>query len=190
MTGHKATDEEYYNQLEKVLGETKTTGQLYQKLVNLPFADRKRVTMMGLGHMIFALVNKKTQTIDRIALSNTESAHGAVNYSVLPFKAIRIPLSNRENYIGIAIRTKKIMSTTDWKYTFTPILTAQEARFNQAGAGVGCSVVYPLSDVGDGAAFVFSFYEPLERIGQFQHGFMRRYTDLAAAELKKRPINL
>lgn len=188
MVTSVTTDGEYYAQLKAVLANCKTTRQLYGKLVNLPFEDKQKAAMLSLGHMILALVNKKNGTLDRIALSNTESARGAVNYSVLPFKAIRIPLSNKENYIGIAIRTKKIMATTDWGDTFTPVLTRQEARFNQAGAGVGCSVIYPLPGVGDGAAFVFSYYEPLSRIGDFHHKFMKTYTDIATQELKKHEL--
>jgi hypothetical protein len=181
-----AADDDYYDKASKIFAEVTNLAKLYDKVVDLPFEDKARVTMLSMGHMIFCLVNKKNQTIDRVALSNTDSAKGAVNFSVLPFKAIKIPLSNRDNYIGIAIRTKKVMATSDWYYTFTPVLTADQARMNQAGGAIGCSVIYPLLGVGDGAALVFSFYEPLNRIGEMQHHFMEKYSKVVAAELRKR----
>jgi hypothetical protein len=182
------SDGDYFESLADELAGIKGIKELYQRIVDLPFEDRRRATMLSMEHMILVLVNKKTQTIDRIALSDTESARRAVFYSVLPFEAIKIPLSNKENYLGIAIRTHQVMATSDWKDTFTPVLTPDQARMNQAGAGAGCTIVYPLEGVGDGAAFAFSFYEPLTKISKHHHDFMREYTKVAAHELKKRQL--
>lgn len=183
-----SSDGDYLNQLASELASIKGTKELYQRMVDLPFADRRHATMLSMEHMILVLVNKKTRTIDRIALSDTESANRAVFYSVLPFEAIKIPLANKENYLCIAIRTNKVMATSDWKDTFTPVLTAEQARMNQAGAGAGSTVVYPLEGVGNGAAFAFSFYEPLTNIGKHHHDFMREYSKICAAELRKREL--
>ncbi len=188
MTKLLGSDDNYYKSVAEAFAKAKDTKRLYQKIVDLPYDDKKRVTMLSMGHVILVLLNRKNGTLDRIALSNTESAKGAVYYSVMPFKAIRVPVTNKENYIGIAIRTKSVMATSDWYYTFTPILTAEQARLNQAGGGIGCSIVYPLIGVGDGAALVYSFYEPLGRIGEAQYGFMDRYSSIATNELKNRQI--
>lgn len=177
------SEDSYYESYRDSLSVTKNDKQLFNKIVNLPFADKKTSAMLGLGVVVLLLVNKKTRTIDRIALSNTEQAVGAVTYSVKPFKDIKIPLDNRENYLGVAIRTRRPMMTSDWKDMFVPALTPQEARFNQAGAGIACSVIYPLNNARDGGAIIFSFYEPLNRIGQDHHTFMSKYSSLVTKSL-------
>lgn len=177
------TENSYYIVFKDAMKSAKNDKQLFDKIVNLPFHDRKTSAILGLGVVVLLLVNKKERTIDRIALSNTEQAHGAVNYSVKPFKDIKIPLDNRDNYIGIAIRTRRPMMTADWQHMFIPALTAQEARFNQAGAGIACSVIYPLIGARDGGAMIFSFYEPIGRIGQDHHNFMERYSALVTKAL-------
>lgn len=157
---------------------------LYIAIVNAPFNDKKMYVPMGLALMVLVLVNKKTNTLDRISLSNTESAHGAVDYSVKPFKDINVPLSADDNlYVSVA-EHGKWRQTDDWKDTFTPILSAEEARFNQAGAAVGSTVVYPLT-AGDKGALSFSYFKPLSEINEVQHEFMNKYTTLVDEALKR-----
>lgn len=174
----------YYKTYSDALIKAKSDAQLFSKIVNLPFQDRKTSAILGLGVVVLLLVDKKNKTINRIALSNTEEAMGAVNYSVKPFKDIKIPLDNRENYLGVAIRTRRPMITADWKDMFVPALTPQEARLNQAGAGIACSAIYPLIGARDGGAMIFSFYEPIGRIGQDHHTFMSKYSALVTKCLK------
>lgn len=177
------SENSYYTNYKDLLAGAKSDKQLFSRIVNLPFADKKTSAMLGLGVVVLLLVNRKTDTIDRIALSSTEQAAGAVTYSVKPFKDIKIPLNNRENYLGVAIRTRRPMTTADWHHMFTPVLTAQEARFNQAGAGIACSVIYPLVGARDGGALIFSFYEPVDRITSDHHTFMERYASLVSRSL-------
>lgn len=178
------TEKKYYDELSAELKQAKNDQQLFDLIVNLPFKDKKTSTMLGLGVVVLLLVNMKDRTIDRIALSDTEQAQGAVNYSVKNFKDIRIPLDNRDNYLGVALRTKRPMITSDWQYLFVPVLSPQEARFNQAGAGIGCSVVYPLIGARQGGAMIYSFYEPIGRIGRDHHIFMEKYSQLVTSSLK------
>jgi hypothetical protein len=96
--------------------------------------------------------------------------------SAIPFKEIRIPINYTGNFIARAIKEKHYMITSDWQYLFNPALTPEEAHFNQAGGGISCSVIYPLNNVLDGGAMIFSYYEPIERIGKEHHTFMSRYT--------------
>lgn len=69
---------------------------------------------------------------------------------------------------------------------FVPELTAEEARFNQAGAGIACSVIYPLIAFGGNTPFgamIFSYYEPRSSLAQQHHAFMKAYADTVAAKL-------
>lgn len=174
----------YLEELKKLLRQPKNRRELYQTVVDAPFHNRAMTGRLGLGICVLLLVDKSAGTIDRIALARTELAQGAVDMSAKPFKDIKIPVDDHTNYIAIAIRRKNYMITSDWQYLFVPALTPQQARFNQSGAGIACSVVYPLIDVDDGGAMIFSYYEPVDRISTGHHQFMRDYVRLVSQALR------
>lgn len=157
--------------------------QLFGAIVDTPFQDKLHATMMGLGVVVLLIVNKNEKTIDRVALSNTEHAAGAVDASVVPFSKIKIPLASRSNYIAKAIRTGKPQHTSDWQYLFIPALTPEEARLNQAGAAIACSFIYPLSGAREGGAMIFSFYTSLNEISADHRSFMLEYSKIASQAL-------
>jgi hypothetical protein len=174
----------YFAQLRERLNAAKNDHQLFETIVNAPFTDRRRAALLGLGLLGFLLVDKKTRTIDRMAISDTNLARGAVRMSVTPFKNIKIPLNYKGNFIAEAIRSERYQQTSDWQYLFAPELTPEEARLNQAGAGIACSFVYPLTYARAGGALVFSYYLPIDKIEREHHDFMRTYTKLVTASLK------
>jgi len=182
---HTLDAEIYYTELGKKLAAAKSLKQLYQTAVDAPFFNKAITARLGLGIMVLLLVNKEDGTIDRIALARTELAQGTLDMSAKPFSEIKIPLGSRENYIAIAIRRRHHMITSDWQYLFVPALTPQQARLNQAGGGIACSVIYPLEGLKDGGALIFSYYEPVERIGKAHHNFMEKYSRMVAAALNK-----
>jgi len=172
----------YYTEIQKLLLVPQNEEQLFKSIVNAPFHDTKNVTLLSLGIVVFLLVNKATQVIDRVALSDTELAKGAVSMSVKPFSSIKIPLNYYENSIAESIRSGKVQITDDWKYLFIPALTPQEAHFNQAGAGIGCSAVYPLK-ARDGGALIFSYYLLPEDLTAEHHAFMKAYAKMVERAL-------
>lgn len=168
------------------LDEPQSADALYRAIVNTPFTDKLGATKLGLGICVLLLVNNENGTLDRIALSETEMASGAVAYSAKPFHEIRIPLDYRENLLIKAVDKKEYQVTEDWAPMFVPELTPEEARFNQAGAGIACSVVYPLVPFEAKAslgAMIFSYYEPISSITSRHHRFMKTYTDTVASRL-------
>jgi len=168
-----------------LLDSAKSPQELYQALVNAPFADPVKAAQLFLGIVVLLLANKKTGNIDRIALSNTLPAKGTVQMSVKRFEDIKIPLDYRENIIAEAIHSGIPQQTTDWRNMFEPALTAEEARLNQAGGGIAFSAVYPLTGFGDGGAMIFSYFQYVENIDERQRSFMREYSQLASQYLAK-----
>jgi len=155
-------------------------------VVDAPFADKIHAVQCDLGITVLLLVNKKTKTIDRIALSNTELAKKALEITAVPFHEIKIPVSSTSNAIATAIHTQKLQKVSDWKYLFTPVMTAKASRFNQANAGIGCSMVVPLHDCHDGAAMIFSFYQQPEKINHRHVDFAKAYAALVGDLLRTR----
>jgi hypothetical protein len=175
----------YLEELKELLKKVKNRQELYQTIVDAPFHNPAMTGRLGLGITVLLLVNKAEATIDRIALAKTELAQGTLDMTAKPFSEIKIPVSDRSNFIAIAIRRKHYMITSDWQYLFVPALTPQQARFNQAGGGIACSVIYPLVDVHEGGAMIFSYYEPVDRISDSHHAFMREYVNLVSVALRK-----
>jgi hypothetical protein len=125
------------------------------------------------------------ELLNSVAVSDTDLAKGAARMSVTPFAEIKIPLTYHGNFIAEAIRSERYQQTSDWQYLFAPELTPEEARLNQAGAGIACSFVYPLPYARAGGALVFSYYLPIDKIDREHREFMRTYSKLVANSLMK-----
>ena len=168
------------------LDEADTTDSLHSAIVNTPFSDKLRATELGLGIVVLLLCNKDDGTLDRIALSDTERADQAVEISAKPFHEIRIPSDYQKNILIKSIDAKEPRFTQDWAHMFTPVLTDEEARFNQAGAGIACSAIYPLVPFGATdaiGALIFSYFEPLQSLTNVHRDFMKLYADTVVAKL-------
>lgn len=176
-----------YSSIKRSLDEVEDTAELFQAIVDTPFGDKLHATTLGLGIVVLLLADYETNSLRRIALSNTEMASGAVKYSVKPFHKIIIPLDYTDNLLVKAIATRLVQQTEDWSVLFNPDLTPEEARFNQAGAGIACSIVYPLhTDIASPplGAMIYSYFEPLDNIGDPHHRFMTMYSSTVAEKLK------
>ncbi|HET6925147.1 MAG TPA: hypothetical protein VFH39_04920, partial [Candidatus Saccharimonadales bacterium] len=158
---------------------------LFTKIVNAPFSDPVPAAFVFLGIVVLLQVNKRTKTIDRVALSETDLARNTTEVSVVPFHDIAIPLDHYENIIAHAIASGEPQDTTDWKFLFEPALSPEQARINQASAGIAYSCVFPLT-ARDGGAMIFSYFQYQHDIDSKQMEFMRRYSALVDAALAKK----
>lgn len=156
---------------------------LFSKIVNTPFLNPVPTAFIFLGIVVLLQVDKISKTINRVALSETELARSTLDVSVVPFHDIQIPSDHYENIIAHAIVSGEPQDTTDWKFLFEPALTPEEARINQANAGIAYSAVYPLS-ARNGGALIFSYYQYQQQIGLKQIEFMQTYTRLVNNSLR------
>ena len=173
----------YFQHINQLLNAAENDATLFEAIVNAPFHDPVSATDLDLGIVVFLLVNHESRTIDRIALSNTELAAGAVRMSEKPFREIKIPLGYEGNLIARAIDTGKPQFVTDWQYLFIPALNARAARFNQAGAGIEFSGIYPLTS--REGAIIFSFYQSSSNIGAKHRHFMQAYAQAVDEALQR-----
>jgi hypothetical protein len=171
---------QHYHRLQDRLSQIQDKAELYNAVVNMPFEHPLEAAQLHLGIIVLLLANTKTGMIDRVALSNTELAQGTLSMSVKPFKAIKIPLGYEGNAIAGAIKTNKPQEVADWQYLFAPALSPDEARLNQAGGAIAFSAIYPLNNVGDGGALIFSYYQYPENIHKAHHEFMQEYTAIVS----------
>ncbi len=167
-----------YTVLEQMILSEKTKSSRYKTIVNAPFKFNLAATMLDLG--VVVLLIKRNKTIDRIALSETDSAKGALMASVVPFDKIQIPVDAKDNSIAEAIKSGDTQSTEDWATLFTPVLADQQARTNQKGAGIDCSYVFPWKNNKLTGALIFSYYQPKQSVGSSHNKFMEKYTEVVS----------
>ena len=168
--------------LQNALQAVQKNEDLYKLIVNAPLQQTVEAALLFLGIVVLLLVDEQHGTIDRVALSDNERATGTKNMSVKRFEDIKIPLEHEKNLIAKAIRTGKPKSTTDWQYLFTPELTPEEARLNQAGGSIALSCVYPLTGNKRGA-LIFSYYLFEGSLQPQQRKFMQTYAQLVSERL-------
>lgn len=173
-----------YEAIKKSIQSAKNQNEQNQLIVNTPFDYKLASALLFLGIIVLLEVDDDGTSIKRIALSNTELANNTTKVSVVPFSEIKIPLNNKQNIISKTIRTQKCHDTIDWKFLFEPALTPEQARLNQASGGIAYSAVYPLKEVGKGAALIFSYFQYPQEIGRAQHDFMEQYSNLVAGILR------
>lgn len=175
-----------YAKLRSILELANNLADLKQAIVNAPFQFKMETAFLFLGIIVLLLVDKEEGTINRVALSKTELAENTKNVSVKKFEEIKIPLGHQENIIAKAIETGQPQETTNWKDLFTPALSEEQAKLNQASGGIAFSAVYPLKGFPDGGAMIFSYYQYGSEIGQPQKRFMEEYSRIVSDVSAKR----
>jgi len=170
-----------YQELAVRLKNPTSPAEVYQAVVDAPFAQTVQMALLSLGITVLLLVNKKTNSLDRIALSNTEMAKGSTRYSMKKFNDIKIPLTQTNNILVEAVTSQQPCQTSDWANMFVPELTPEQARLNQASAGIGTSVIYPFAR----GAMIFSYYKEPDGIETAHHEFMSQYIKLVGQRLAR-----
>ncbi len=170
--------------LNETLSAADDKEKLYDSIVNAPFVYTVDMAFLFLGIIVLLLVDNKSNTINRVRLSNTEQAKQTTDVSTVPFSKIKIPYDTDDNVIARTIKSNKPHVTSDWKYLFSPVLNENQARINQASGGIGLSCIFPL-DITRGGALIFSFFQFDGTLNEAQKKFMKEYTAIASKELKR-----
>jgi hypothetical protein len=177
--------DDYFIELKDILNRQKSRRQLYQSIVDAPFQGKNKFnsTLLGLGFLAFLQVNESSRTLDRITISDTPSALGAINMTMKAFNDMKVPLNHKGNIILTAIRTGAHQQTTNWHYLTDPAVTEVESRMNQAAAGMASSVVYPIMETKPKGAIIFQYFINMDEITSAHHNFMFRYIKIVSSAL-------
>jgi hypothetical protein len=163
---------------------------LFTAIVNDPFAHKADMVLMGIGIIVLLVSSKTDGMIHRVALSNTELGEATQRISLKKFEDIKIPIGATDNIIAKTITTGEPHMTPDWRYLFTPALSPEQARLNQAAGGIACSHVYPIRYASGQGALIFSFYKEPNEIGRLETDFMREYSYIVSEILEDTGLEL
>lgn len=179
-------DDSYYEELQVILNDVNNDEKFYQNIVDAPFHNKFYSTLLGLGFLAYLKENEQSGTLDRISISDTYSAQGAIKMTDKAFHDMKVPLSHKTNIVITAIETGRFQQTSDWHLLTDPAVTAEDSRFNQAAAGISSSVVYPLPSTTPKGAIIFQYYLNMPEVVEMHHNFMLRYCNMVSSAINKR----
>jgi len=171
-----------YALVEQLFDSADDQKTLYKHVVNAPFEYPVATAFLFLGFISFFLVDEAKSLIRLVGVSDTE--YYRLSVADYPFRpsAFTVRLDNPDNAIATAVREDKIVPLHDWGKLRRPRARDEAVRLNQASAGIGYSVLYPLPGSVRGA-LLYNYFQYQDAIGDDQRNFMEAYTNLVADAL-------
>lgn len=99
---------------------------------------------LGFKAGVLSLVDESTQSLKRVAVSQTEAGKIGIKMLPVPYKSIGTPLNYDGNLLIKALREKKPQMTTNMYDLFIPNLSPELAARLQSVMGITTSMVYPV----------------------------------------------
>lgn len=167
------------DKLRLSLDAAQTPDALAEAVANAPFEFAVEMAFIFLGFISFFLVDEERQEISLPGVSDNEFYHDSIKgYSFDP-ALFRVKLDDPRNAIARSIRENKEIRTEDWEEIRRPEAKDGVARINQASAGIGYSVIRPLTGAVRGA-IMFNYYQYQDDNSAEADDFMEHYTQLVS----------
>ena len=164
--------------LQKIILDTPDFEGVVDRVVNSILVELGYL-QLGYRIIVLTLVDKKKQTLKRIALSQTIEAQKALEASPVPFQQIEIPLIAEDNFLIRALKEKKVYITHVWPDIFRPVLSDEAALNNQNAAGIRTSMIYPLVVKEEAiGVMIFSMIKNEEEVSDEEKALIARFTDI------------
>lgn len=167
------------DKLRAVFDSTQTPEALYEAVANAPFESAVEMAFIFLGFICFYLVDEDQQQIYLAGVSDNDFYHESVSGYNFDPALFRIQLDDPKNLIARSIRQNGEVRTEDWEDLSRPEAKDGAARINQATAGIGYSIIRPLTGKNRGAV-MFSYYQYQDHDDTQSCDFMERYTKLVS----------
>ena len=164
--------------LQKMILDTHDFTGVVSRIVNSILSELGYLEL-GYRILVLTLVDQQTQTLQRVALSQTAEATKAVTASPIPFEQIAVPLTATDNLLIQALQEKKVLVTHDWPDIFRPVLSDEAARTNQRSAGISTSMLYPLVVNNEAiGVMIFSMIKQESDVSTQEQDLLARFCDI------------
>jgi len=166
--------------LEKIILNSLDFRRVVQEVVDSILLELGYLEL-GYKIVVLALVDKNTNTLKRVALSQTEEAWKTREVSKVPFDQITIPMEAGQNSCIKAIIENRPQITHYFPDILTPPLTPENALESQKNAGIKTSMVYPLNVRGKTIGImIFSMTKGEEEVTAEEKRLIQYFADLSA----------
>ncbi len=132
--------------LEKIILESLNFTDVVQKIVDSTVLELGYLEL-GYEIVVLCLVNKETQTLERISVSQTQRAKEALAQLQslgTPFRSITIPLTEKKNLLIQALEQDKQFVTQNWHDILSPVFNEEESKTIQSKLGIKNSLIFPI----------------------------------------------
>ncbi|MCL4367090.1 GAF domain-containing sensor histidine kinase [Patescibacteria group bacterium] len=166
------------SRLQKVVLNTLDFHQVVETSVNSVLTELGYLKL-GYRIVVLALVNEENETLDRIAISQTDEARKALMVSPVPFKDIIIPLIDTNNLLIKSLQTRTVYSTNDWYQILRPTYKPEDATRVQKAVGIKTSMIYPVVTQGKSiGVIIFSMIKDYRDVSEEEKDVLSGFTDL------------
>ena len=175
----KDTVEALWN-VQKIILETLDFHEVVQKIVDSILLN---LGYLNLGYRIVVLIlhDKKTNTLQRVSISQTAEAKKALTASPIPFRQITIPLEEKTNICVQAFTDKKPYATSYWPELLSPAFKKDEAIAIQNLVGIKTSLVYPLTFKNESVGvLIFSMVKHEKDVTAEEKELIAGFTDIVS----------
>jgi signal transduction histidine kinase len=169
---------ESLRRLQNVILNTLDFNQVVKNSVNSVFNE---LGYLDLGYriVVLSLINEQEETLERIAISQTEDAKKALLATRVPFSKIIIPLNEADNLCVKAISTKSVYATTYWYDILRPVSNEADAAILQRKVGIKTSMIYPVFANGRAiGSIIFSMVKKYEEVTDREKELLAGFVDL------------
>ncbi|MCI0542551.1 GAF domain-containing sensor histidine kinase [bacterium] len=135
---------------------------------------------LGYQTAVLAIVDETHQTLKRVAVSDTASAHAALQALEIPFGDIDIKLSDKENYCIKSIDENNPHTTSDLYDVLRPTVSRENASVVQKAMGTKTTLIYPIFAITEKKAlgvFLVSVNKSAEDITEFEKQTLSNFVD-------------
>lgn len=134
---------------------------------------------LGYEIVVLCLVDKRSNTLNRVSISKTTKAKEALYKSPIPFKEIKIPLTYNDNKLIKAYSLGKKYIVYKWDEILSPAFSASEALQIQDTLGIKASLVYPVISQNEPlGTLIFSMSKSPKKVSAQENELIETFSDI------------
>lgn len=164
--------------LEKVILDSLDFKTVSQKIVDSLLTELEYLDL-GYKIIVLTLIDKKTNTLKRVSISQTPEATKALALSPIPFPHIDIPLDDANNLSVKVIKSKEPSYTNNWHDILTPAFSKKQSKSLQDLVGIESALVYPVILKQEVlGTLIFSLSKPISKVSTTERDLLSGFTDV------------
>ncbi len=165
--------------LEKAILDSLDFKEVVQRTVDSILTELQQL-QLGYRIIVLALFDKKTNTLKRIAISQTDEGKKALATTPIPFSKIDIPLIAKDNLCVKVFETGISGITSFWPDILCPPFIKEDAIKIQEIVGIKTSLVYPVTGKNEiTGIMIFSLVKNTEEISLEEKDLIESFTNIA-----------
>ncbi|MCL4367314.1 GAF domain-containing protein, partial [Patescibacteria group bacterium] len=168
--------------IDQIILNTLEFNEVVDRVVNAALLELSKYRY---AILVLSLLDEPRGVLKRISISRTEEAAQALKFSPVPFNAIEIPITYKNNLAIRAMHEKKPLETSSFSELLIPAIDSKLAYEAQLNAGIKASIVYPVIVKGRVlGTLIFSTKKTSKEISWYEREIMSGFVDAVGIALE------